>query len=243
MQADGTATFTAGPSGNPPPTVQWQLSNDGGKTWDPIGGATSPTHTVDCTNSNQKCLMYRAAFTNPSGTVTTDAATLMITTALAPNFTGENYCIAPQGATTVCGLTTAGSPTPSISGSGLPVTDNGDGTGSVDVASTAADGSFPIILTATNGAGSINETYTVTVGNVCMVGPEGGSCTVVAPTSDPTPSCLLQASSEAGSWILADLTASTTIAEGGGEVSQTYSVITGDSIQVTAGGPATLGCY
>lgn len=36
-------TFTAMASGNPPPTVQWQVSTDKGKTWSLISDATSTT--------------------------------------------------------------------------------------------------------------------------------------------------------------------------------------------------------
>jgi archaellum component FlaG (FlaF/FlaG flagellin family) len=37
-----TATFTATASGNPTPTVQWQVSTNGGGSFSDISGATSP---------------------------------------------------------------------------------------------------------------------------------------------------------------------------------------------------------
>src|SRR5262249_8199285 len=43
VTAGQSATFTAAASGNPTPTVQWEVSTDGGTTWNAIGGATSTT--------------------------------------------------------------------------------------------------------------------------------------------------------------------------------------------------------
>lgn len=71
----GTVTFTAAASGSPAPTVQWQVSTNGGATFSNIPGATSTSLTVTVTpavNGNQ----YRAVFTNTCGTATTTAATL-----------------------------------------------------------------------------------------------------------------------------------------------------------------------
>jgi CSLREA domain-containing protein len=75
-----TATFTASASGFPAPTVQWQVSTNGGGTFTNISGATSTTLSFTASaaqNGNQ----YRAVFTNSSGTQTTTAATLTVKTA------------------------------------------------------------------------------------------------------------------------------------------------------------------
>ena len=40
------ASFSAAASGKPPPTVQWELSTDGGTTWSEIAGATSTTIAI-----------------------------------------------------------------------------------------------------------------------------------------------------------------------------------------------------
>ena len=70
-----TASFTAAAAGFPTPTVQWFLSVDGGANFSPVGGATSATlsFTAQATDTNK---LYRASFTNGSGSVTTTAATL-----------------------------------------------------------------------------------------------------------------------------------------------------------------------
>jgi Big-like domain-containing protein/immunoglobulin I-set domain protein len=74
-----TATFTAAASGTSP-SVQWQVSTNGGGNWSTVPGATSGTLSVSAlgTDSGNQ---YRAVFTNSAGSATTNAATLTVTTA------------------------------------------------------------------------------------------------------------------------------------------------------------------
>ena len=58
-----TATFTAAASGSPAPTVQWQLSTDGGASFSNISGATSTTLTLTNVDSSLNNNEYRAIFT------------------------------------------------------------------------------------------------------------------------------------------------------------------------------------
>jgi Immunoglobulin I-set domain len=51
-----TATFTAAASGIPTPTVQWQVSTNGGGSWSNIPGATSDTLNVEHTTTSEKWL-------------------------------------------------------------------------------------------------------------------------------------------------------------------------------------------
>ena len=73
----GTATFTAQASGVPTPTVQWQVSNDGGVTFTDISGATSTTYSFTPTAADSGD-EYQAVFTNIAGTATTSAVTLTV---------------------------------------------------------------------------------------------------------------------------------------------------------------------
>lgn len=87
-----TAMFSATASGNPTPTVQWQVSTGGGPFTD-ISGATSPVLSFTATaaqNGNQ----YRAVFTNTCGTATTTAATLTVNTAptVSTNPSSQTVC-------------------------------------------------------------------------------------------------------------------------------------------------------
>ncbi len=81
VSAPDGVSFTAKASGEPVPTVQWQVSTDGGVTWTDITGNTSAqtdTFTILSTSSNMNGYQYRAVFTNAVGTATTKAATLTI---------------------------------------------------------------------------------------------------------------------------------------------------------------------
>ena len=72
------ATFTATGIGNPTPTVQWQISTDGGSTWANVTGATSSSYTTPATTTANDGTLYRAAFVNGLGSATTATATLKV---------------------------------------------------------------------------------------------------------------------------------------------------------------------
>ena len=79
---NSTASFSAAASGSPTPTVQWELSTDGGKTWSNASGASSTSTTYSFTaQTSQNGYEYEAAFTNASGSATTNAATLTVSVA------------------------------------------------------------------------------------------------------------------------------------------------------------------
>ena len=72
-------TFTAAASGNPAPTVQWEVSTNGGSSFTNISGATSTTYSFT-TSAGENGDEYKAVFTNSVGSVNTSAATLTVTT-------------------------------------------------------------------------------------------------------------------------------------------------------------------
>jgi hypothetical protein len=72
-----TVTLTAAASGNPTPTVQWQVSHDGGVTFTDIAGATAPTYSFGATVAG--VCEYRAVFKNSLGSATTAVATVTVT--------------------------------------------------------------------------------------------------------------------------------------------------------------------
>jgi uncharacterized repeat protein (TIGR03803 family) len=83
ITAGQTVTFTASANGNPAPTVQWQVSTDGGKTFTNIPGATSTTYSFTA-SIGQSGDEYLAVFTNSVNYGITSAATLTVTPASAP---------------------------------------------------------------------------------------------------------------------------------------------------------------
>src|SRR4029077_4877219 len=58
------ATFEAAANANPPPTVKWEVSVDGGTTWGQVKEATSTTLTITAAKTSQSGNEYRATFTN-----------------------------------------------------------------------------------------------------------------------------------------------------------------------------------
>jgi Bacterial Ig-like domain (group 3) len=73
-----SGTFSAASGGYPTPTVQWQVSIDGGMSFNPIGGATSTTLNLGNVNPSENGYEYEAVFTNSAGSVTTNPATLAV---------------------------------------------------------------------------------------------------------------------------------------------------------------------
>jgi hypothetical protein len=74
-------TLAASASGTPAPSVQWQVSGDGGATWLDTG----PSFVASAADSGHQ---YRAVFTNSSGIATTNAVTLTVAPIATTNFSG-----------------------------------------------------------------------------------------------------------------------------------------------------------
>ena len=77
--AGNPVSFVAAGAGTPTPTVQWQVSTDGGNTFSNVAGATSTMLTFE-TTAVQNSDEYRTVFTNSSGTATTAPATFTVNT-------------------------------------------------------------------------------------------------------------------------------------------------------------------
>lgn len=83
VRPGGTATFVVAASGNPTPTMQWQVSTDNGANWGalsngaPYGGVTTTALNVDSTTVDPY-LVYRAVASNNLGSVASEAATLEV---------------------------------------------------------------------------------------------------------------------------------------------------------------------
>ncbi|MBL8311372.1 MAG: tandem-95 repeat protein [Burkholderiales bacterium] len=153
-----TATFTAGASGNPTPTVQWEVSTDGGTTWAPVSGATSTTlsFTAAAADDGKR---YRAVFTNAAGTAPSTGATL---TVLVPPPTVTN-----TNGTTL--FTEDGGPV--IIDSGVTVTVlAGQITGAtVQITGNLANAEDSLLFTNT---GTITGTYTAATGLLTLTGTD-----------------------------------------------------------------------
>ncbi len=77
------ATFEATAAGLPVPTVKWETSANGGKTWTTVSGATSAQLTIVAAKTSLTGHEYRASFKNTVGEATSQPATLTVQNAPA----------------------------------------------------------------------------------------------------------------------------------------------------------------
>ena len=111
VTAGQSATFTAAASGNPAPTVQWQVSTDGGNTFSNIANATGTTLSVP-TSPAQNGNEYQAVFSNSVGTVTTTPATLTVDYAPTITSSPTNTTVNAGQTVTFSASASDGNPTP-----------------------------------------------------------------------------------------------------------------------------------
>jgi alpha-tubulin suppressor-like RCC1 family protein len=113
VEEGSSATFEAAASGNPAPTVQWEISTDVGGTWSPVAGASTDRLTIASSKTSENGHEYRAVFTNASGSATTRAVTL--TVRRAPTITQQPVSVAvEEGQGAVFEATASGFPAPSV---------------------------------------------------------------------------------------------------------------------------------
>src|SRR5690606_28413245 len=117
-----TATFTVTTTGTPTPTVTWEVSRDGGSTWEPITADPAATPAADGltlsvvgTSANDG-YQYRATADNGVGTpaVSTAASLTVIPAPVAPTITNPTDQSVTDGDTATFTVTTTGTPTPTV---------------------------------------------------------------------------------------------------------------------------------
>lgn len=178
----GTVTFTAAASGIPAPTVQWQVSTDGGFTFNNISGETSTSLTVAATPANNG-KKYRAVFTNGCGTATTTAATLTTCQADLTKTIGLNS-VTVSGSGLIDSYSSAGG-YPATKGSAANVLSNGTITmgNSGKIAGSARSTQVGI-----NMSGASNITGNATAGTTVSL---SGSATVGGIITNNSPASLI----------------------------------------------------
>jgi len=144
--------FTAAASATPAPTIQWQVSTDGGATFVAVPGATSGTYSL-AAGSADDGKQFRAQFSNACGTVLSAPATLTV-------YAVPNCSIAGPDAVCANSLSQIYSAPPglatyrwSISGSGTITGPAGGATVSVNAGPSGAF-TLSLALTNANGCGS-----------------------------------------------------------------------------------------
>ncbi|HEY4897145.1 MAG TPA: immunoglobulin domain-containing protein, partial [Solirubrobacteraceae bacterium] len=208
-----SAVFEAAATGFPAPTVQWELSTDGGTTWGPVAGGASPTLTIAATKTTFSGRLYRAAFKNLAGRAVSESA--MLTVRKAPAVTKQ-----PVGVTVEEGhpasfeATGSGFPAPTVQ---WQVSTDGVAWAPIEGASanqlviaspTTAENGYRYRAVFANAAGeatSVAATLTVqklpllTLQPVSVTVEEGQSAEFEATASGfPTPSVQWEVSSNGG---------------------------------------------
>jgi uncharacterized repeat protein (TIGR01451 family) len=207
-----TATFIAGASGQPTPTVQWQVSTNGGTTFSNITGATSTTLSFT-TSAGQNGNQYRAVFTDACGGATTTAATLTVNTgpgiSLQPM--AQTVC---SGATATFNASATGSPTPTVqwqvSTNGGTTFSNMTGATSTTLSFTTSAGQngnqYRAVFTNTAGSTNtnaalltVNTAPAITLNPLSHTVTSGQTATFTAGASgQPTPTVQWQVSTNGG---------------------------------------------
>jgi hypothetical protein len=216
VTAGTAATFNAAASGQPAPTVQWQVSTNGGATFTNIAGANSPTLGIVGTTAALSGNEYQAVFMNASGSATTTPATLTVNTAPAITTNPANVTVA-AGAPATFTAAASGTPTPTVqwqvSTSGGAFTNVSGATSttlSIAVTTGAMNGNkYQAVFT--NAAGSATTTaatLTVTGGNTTpaiTTNPANVTVTAAATATftaaasgSPTPTVQWQVSTNGG---------------------------------------------
>ena len=150
VSAGNAAVFTAGVSGTPAPTLQWQRSPDGGATWADVAGATAASLSTGTTTVAQDGHRYRLQASNISGSATSRAARLSVAPApQAPTITtqpaGQSVTVPAAASFSVVAT---GVPAPSVQ---WQVSVDGGTTWANIVAATAADYTTPATAIGDNG--------------------------------------------------------------------------------------------
>jgi hypothetical protein len=106
VTAGAKASFTVAATGTPTPTLQWQVSTNGGTSWSNItnggnfSGATGATLGVSNTTGSQSGNQFRALAINPVGNATSKVATLTVNTPPAITKISGNQTVTVGGSVT-----------------------------------------------------------------------------------------------------------------------------------------------
>lgn len=160
--AGATVSFDATASGQPAPSVQWEISDNGGASWSDVAGATQPTLAFTASsilNGDE----FRAAFTNALGSVLSNVATLTVSgTITGPPVVTEQ----PQdtsvrdGQTATFTATATGNPAPSIQW------EVSTGHGSWQAISGATSNTYSFVAGTTDNLSEYEAVFTSSAGTV-----------------------------------------------------------------------------
>jgi hypothetical protein len=179
----GTVRLSAAARGTPKPTVRWQVSENGGRSWAAIAGAKSGTY-VFAAQLNQIDWEYRAVFTNSKGSVATTPARIIVQTAALPAIIAVSIVTAPASVSVASGASATF--TAAATGQPAPTAQwqiSSDGGGSWTPISGATSTSYTIgSATLTQSGDQFRAIFTNQAGSVAT---SAATLTVIAPSQAP----------------------------------------------------------
>jgi hypothetical protein len=179
--AGGNASFSITATGAT--NYQWQVSTDGGATWNNIGGATAATLNLTGVTVGMNGNQYRCTASTQCGSTNSNAATLTVNSAATITNQPADAAICTGQSTQLCisatgtGITYQWQSAATCAG---PWTNIAGATSSCFTASPATTTSYRCVVTATGAcAGSVNSNCaTVTVATAVVITTQPADQTV-----------------------------------------------------------------
>jgi uncharacterized protein YchJ len=113
LKAGEAITFSAAASGNPAPSLQWEISFNSGSSWSVLTGATSSPYNFGAAVAAQNGALFRAKFTNSVASTTTSTA--LLTVDFAPSITTQPASQTVKlGASATFTAAASGNPSPTV---------------------------------------------------------------------------------------------------------------------------------
>ena len=161
VTSGATVTFTAAGTGTPAPTVQWQISTNGGTSWTNITGATSTSYTTGALTTANDGTQYRATFLNSQGSVVTSSAVVRVNQ--APVMVTQPASVTVNtGGTASFTATATGTPSPTVQ---WQKSTNGGSTWTDISGATSTTYTTPATVSGDNGT-KYHAVFTNTLGSV-----------------------------------------------------------------------------
>lgn len=159
--APAPATFTVVAIGTSI-TYQWQISTNGGTTWTNIPGATSTTYTIPSLSTSMNTNQFRVIATgSPCGSVTSNAATLVVGNLPMVNITASPSTTLSPASTTILSVTVTPIGTYNYQWFRNDVAVSG-ATGSSLSVSADGIGIYKVRASSSNGCSNFSDTLSLT---------------------------------------------------------------------------------